>query len=103
MNKTLSLLFMLVAMAAQAQPTGENKAYTVVQADLTGRWIGPAEAYTNGKATYIIKADGTKTMIATQTFTYPIAGINIKMDLIQNRTDEKWVVKDNALPQFGIK
>lgn len=102
MNKTLSLLFMLVAMAAQAQPTGENKAYTVVQADLTGRWIGPAEAYTNGKATYIIKADGTKTMIATQTFTYPIAGINIKMDLIQNRTDEKWVVKDNALERTAI-
>lgn len=56
----------------------------------------------NTKRIWIFNADGTKGSKGRQTLTYPIGGINCKFDIMQTRTEEKWVLQDNTISLTAI-
>lgn len=69
-------------------------------AQLSMNVVGTWDEKSNGQVvrTWIFNSDGTKTLKGSMKVTYPIGGINVTFDLIQERTDETWSISALSIP-----
>lgn len=69
-------------------------------AQLSMNVVGTWDEKSNGKVvrTWIFHSDGKKTIKGSMKITYPIGGINVTFDLIQERTDETWSISALSIP-----